>query len=135
MTATLKPGLRPAARTRAVWIVGATAATAAVWVTARGLGADLTAGGRAVTLPAVVVTTVVVGLAAWALLAVLERATRRAATAWTCVAVAVLLLSLAGPLGGAETAGGTAALVAMHLVAGAVLIPGLRRTARRRSGR
>jgi hypothetical protein len=135
MTATLKPRLRPAARTRGIWIVAATAATGAAWATARGLGADLTAGGQVVTLPAVVVATAVAGLAGWAFLAVLERATRHAATAWTCVAVAVLLLSLAGPVGGAETGGGAAALVAMHLAAGAVLIPGLGRTAGRRSGR
>jgi Family of unknown function (DUF6069) len=130
MTTTLEPKARPVARTRAVWIVAATAATGAIWATARGLGADLTANGQAVTLPMVIVTTVVVGLAAWALLAVLQRATRRAATAWTWVAVAVLMLSLAGPVGGAETGGGMAALVAMHLTAAAVLVPGLRRTAR-----
>ncbi|MDQ7906321.1 DUF6069 family protein [Phytohabitans sp. ZYX-F-186] len=131
MTTTLKPKARPVARTRAVWIVGAAAATGVVWAAARGLGADLTADGRAVTLPAVLVTTVLVGLAAWALLALLERLTRHAATAWTCVAVAVLLLSLAGPVGAARTGGGTAALLAMHLAAAAVLVPGLRRTAAR----
>jgi hypothetical protein len=109
--------------------LGATAATGVVWATARGLGADLTANGRAVTLPAVIITTVLVALAAWALLAILERATRRAATAWTWTAVAVLVLSLTGPVGGAETGGGMAALLAMHLAAAAVLIPGLRRTA------
>jgi undecaprenyl pyrophosphate phosphatase UppP len=133
MTATLKPKARPVARTRAVWIVVAAAATGATWAAARGLGADLTANDRAVTLPAVIVATIVAGLAAWALLAVLERATRRAATAWTCVAVAVLVLSLAGPVSGAKTGGGTAALVVMHLAAAAVLIPGLRRTAAARA--
>ncbi|MGN9909027.1 DUF6069 family protein [Phytohabitans sp. LJ34] len=132
MTTTLAPKSRPVARTRAVWIVGAAAATGTIWAIGRGAGADLTAGGQAVTLPAVVVVTLVVGLAAWALLAILERAMRRAATAWTWAAVAVLVLSLAGPVGGAETAGGAAALVAMHLAAAAVLIPGLRRTARSR---
>lgn len=115
MTTTLAPKARPVARTRAVWIVGAAAATGAIWAIARSAGAELTAGGQAVTLPAVIVMTVVVGLAAWALLAVLERATRRAATAWTWVAVAVLVLSLAGPVGGAETAGGTVALVCTAL--------------------
>ena len=128
MTVTAHPTVKGTARTRAVWVLAATAATGAVWATAHGLGADLTANGRAVTLPAVAVTTVLIGLAAWALLAVLERATRRAATAWTCVAVAVALLSLAGPVGGAETEGGMAALLAMHLAAAAVLVPGLRRT-------
>ncbi|BCB77511.1 hypothetical protein GCM10022251_69450 [Phytohabitans flavus] len=131
MTTTLKPKARPVARTRAVVILVATAATCAIWAVARGLGTDLTANERAVALPAVILTTVLVGLAAWALLAILERATRHAATAWTCVAAVVLVLSLAGPVGGAETTGGTVALAAMHLAAGAVLILGLRRTARR----
>lgn len=76
-----------------------------------------------------IITTVLVALAAWALLAILKRTTRRAATAWTWTAVAVLVPSLAGPVGGAETGGGTAALLATHLAAAAVLIPGLRRTA------
>lgn len=134
MTATLHTKARPVARTRAAWIVAATAVTSAIWAAARCLGADLTANDTAVTLPAVIATTVLVGLAAWALLAILERATRRAATAWTCVAVAVLLLSLAGPVGGAATGGGKAALAAMHLAAAAVLIPGLRRTTRRSQG-
>ncbi|MFC0527443.1 DUF6069 family protein [Phytohabitans kaempferiae] len=98
---------------------------------ARGLGADLTAGGRTVTLAAVAVATTVAGLAAWGLLAILERSTRRAATAWTWISVAVLVLSLAGPAG-AETAGGLVALVSMHVAAGAVLIAGLRRTVRSR---
>lgn len=45
MTATSHSKARPVARTRAVLILGATAATGVVWATAHGLGADLTANG------------------------------------------------------------------------------------------
>ena len=46
-----------------------------------------------------------------------------AAAVWTWIAGAVLLISLLGPIGSAVGAGATAALVAMHLATGAVLIP------------
>lgn len=129
MTATSHPTTRPVARTRVILILAAIAATSAIWTTSRGLGADLTAFDQSVSLPAVIVATALAGFAAWGLLAVLQRTVRRPATVWTWVALAVLLVSLSGPVGGAATAGGMAALTAMHLAAGAVLIPGLRRTA------
>ena len=53
---------------------------------------------------------------------------RHALTAWTVVAVVVLMLSLSGPLTAATNAAVAIALVLMHLVVGAVLIMGLRRT-------
>jgi hypothetical protein len=115
-------------RTRGLAIVAAVGATFTVWTIARPIaGADLIvdtgAGPTTVTPFAVVLVTVVVGLAAWGLLALLERFTRRAATVWTWVAAAVLVISLLGPIGSANGAGATAALVGMHVAAGAVLIP------------
>ncbi len=47
------------------------------------------------------------------------------------MAALVLLLSVAGPLTSAVTAAAGFALAALHLLVGAVLIPGLRRTSRR----
>jgi hypothetical protein len=115
-------------RTRALAIVAAAGATFTVWTIAHPVArADLvveTGSGPTTVKPAaVVVMTVVAGLAAWGLLALVERFTRRAAAVWSWVACAVLLISLLGPIGSAVGAGATAALVAMHLVTGAVLIP------------
>jgi len=115
-------------RARALAVVAAAAATFTVWTLADPVaGVDLTVdtgtGPTTVTPAAVVIATVVAGLAAWALLALAERLTRRAAAVWTWTACAVLLVSLLGPIGSAVGAGATVALVAMHLATGAVLIP------------
>ena len=115
-------------RTRALAIVAAAGATFTVWTIAHPVArADLVvetgSGPTTVTPAAVVLMTVVAGLVAWGLLALVERFTRRAAAVWSWIACAVLLISLLGPIGSAVGAGATAALVAMHLVTGAVLIP------------
>ncbi|UWZ49774.1 hypothetical protein Dmats_26205 [Dactylosporangium matsuzakiense] len=67
-------------------------------------------------------TVVFAGLIGWGLLAILERATGKARTIWTVVAVVFLVLSLLGPLG-ADGTGAKVSLLLMHLVAGAVIIP------------
>jgi hypothetical protein len=119
-------------RTRALAVLATAGATYTVWAIAHPLaGADLivdTGSGRTTVTPAaVVLVTIVVGLAAWGLLALVERFSRRAAAVWSGIAGAVLLISLLGPIGSAVGAGATAALVAMHLATGAVLIPLLSR--------
>ena len=108
--------------TRGLAVVAATGATYTVWTAAHQiLGVDLELhNGSVVSATAVVVATVLAGLAGWALLALLEHFASRA---WPWIALGVLVISLAGPLGSAVGAGATAALIAMHLVAGAVLIP------------
>ncbi|MFR9779146.1 DUF6069 family protein [Micromonospora sp. MS34] len=130
---TARPGRR---RRRSLAVLAATAATLVVWIVAVPLaGVDLVArtGGaeQTVTPVAVGVATLVVSLAGWGLLALLERFTARARAAWTVVALMVLLVSLLGPLGGGVGAAATLTLVGMHLAAGAVLIPLLARTAGR----
>ncbi|HZM76240.1 MAG TPA: DUF6069 family protein [Candidatus Limnocylindrales bacterium] len=80
---------------------------------------------------AVAATAIFVGLAGWALLALLERYTTRPRPIWIGVAVAVFLLSLLGPLGGVNAAA-IGSLSALHAVVAAALIAGLSRTARRR---
>ncbi len=75
----------------------------------------------------------IAALAAWGLLAVLERLTRRARRVWLAIAVFVLLASLGGPmLGTGITAANRAELLGFHLVVGAVLIPLMYRSSRRR---
>ena len=140
ITPTSTPGTatRPARRRRdrTLAVLAATVATLALWVAAVPVaGVDLVArnGGteQTVTPVAVGVSTVLAGLAGWALLAVLERFTARARAVWTGVAGLALLLSLLGPLSGGVGTTATLTLVAMHLLAAAVLVPLLRRTARR----
>ncbi|MBU8861044.1 MULTISPECIES: DUF6069 family protein [unclassified Micromonospora] len=121
-------------RDRLLTVVAAAAVTLLGWVVAVPVaGVELAArtgsAEQRVTPVAVAVSTLLAGLAGWALLALLERLTARARTAWTVVAGLVLLVSLLGPLGGGAGSAAALTLVALHLVAGAVLITGLRRTA------
>lgn len=125
---------RATRRTRALAVIGATAATLAVWTVADPLaGVALTvhvgsgASTRQVGPAAVAFVSVLAGLAGWSLLAVLERVTARARPIWIGIALVVLLLSFAGPLG-AATAAAKVALAGMHLAAAAVLIPALARS-------
>ncbi|CAL9283140.1 DUF6069 family protein [Streptomyces sp. SudanB66_2053] len=84
-------------------------------------GDTLTVGAAAVT-----VASLLASLAAWALLAALERFTPgRARAVWTGVAVAVLAVSFLPLAGDGMDAGTRVALALMHLAVAAVLIPGL----------
>ncbi|MDG4800734.1 DUF6069 family protein [Micromonospora sp. WMMD980] len=128
---TVRPARR---RDRLLTVLAATAATLVGWAVAVPLaGVELTVrggGGEQRVGPlAVAVSTLLAGLAGWALLALLDRFTGRARTVWTAVAAVVLLLSLLGPLTGGVGRPAMVTLVALHLLAGAVLVPGLRRTA------
>lgn len=127
------PGRRRLLRAGAV--AGAAAAAGLVWVLAVPVaGVDLAVrmGEQVqdVGLGAIVGTALAAGLLGWALLAVLESRSRRAVGVWTAVALAVLVLSLAGPLTSAVTGAAAAVLVALHLAVAGMLIPALRRTAR-----
>jgi hypothetical protein len=131
--------VRQRRQSRALTVVAAAAATFGVWAVAHPLaGADLVvdtgSGPTTVTPAAVVVVTVIAGLTAWALLALVERFSRRAAAIWSWIAGAVLLMSLLGPIGSALTTGTATTLVAMHLAAGAVLIPLMARSSVRCRG-
>lgn len=117
--------LVPVTAAAAVAAWGVLAPLAGVRLTVRTAGAHQDVGPVAVA-----VTAVLAVLAGWALLALLERLTPRGARAvWTTVAALVLLVSMLGPLGGAD-AGSRLGLAALHLVVGGVVIAGLRRTAR-----
>jgi uncharacterized protein DUF6069 len=122
---------------RALTVLAAALAGAVVWSLASPLaGVTLAArsgpGGavQQVGLTSVVLASLLAGLAGWALLAVLERFTRRVRAVWTSSALAVLAVSLGGPLS-ATSAAATAALFCLHIAVGAVLFAGLWRTARR----
>jgi hypothetical protein len=84
-------------------------------------------GTTNVNVVSVIVTVAVVGLAGAGLLRLLERRTASALRIWTGIAVAVWVVSLAGPLGASTLAAGLA-LAVLHLVVGGTVIGGLRRT-------
>jgi len=67
--------------------------------------------------------------AGWGLLAILERRTFNARNVWTVVAVIACLTSAGSPLSGGIGLSAKLGLASLHLVVGAVVIVGLRRTA------
>ncbi|GHF10022.1 hypothetical protein E5082_18255 [Streptomyces griseoluteus] len=120
-------------RNRLIALAVAEAVAAATWLIGNAAGAELTVnqnGVTEITLAGALVTTLFAGLVGWGLLAVLERFTQRARTAWTYVAGAVLLLSLFPTILADATTGTRLTLTVMHLMVGAVLIPSFRRSAR-----
>ena len=127
---------RSTARTRLAAVAGAAGAAALVWLVAVPL-LDLSvtvpeAPGSATKEPLrlglVLITATVASLAGWALLALLERLTRRATAIWTGIALVVLVVTM--PYAGDFTATERGVLATMHLAVAAVLVPALRRTSR-----
>nr|WP_296066655.1 DUF6069 family protein [uncultured Actinoplanes sp.] len=116
----------------ALTITAAIAGALALWtVTDPIAGIDLAVRQGPVGPGAVIVTSLLAGLAAWALLAVMRRTLTNPQRAWTITATVVLAISLLGPLGSASNAASALVLTGMHLLVGAVLIIGLRRSALR----
>lgn len=119
-------------RRRWLTVLAAMVAATATWVVAVPLlGIDLVvspAGGAEQTVGpmAVMLTGVLAGLAAWLLLALLEKWTTRAGLVWRVVAALVLMVSLVGPLS-AGSGPATAVLLVLHLLVGGILIGGLPR--------
>jgi hypothetical protein len=138
MTCASSTAADPATRRirRGLAVLMATGVAVAVWFVAAVLGGvDLTvrrgAGTDTVTLAAVVGAAVLAGLAGWALLAVLERFTRRPRRIWTVVAVTVFALSMLGPIGSAEGPLTMFVLGTLHAGVAAALVRSLRCTAAR----
>lgn len=139
MTVTSNSTISSTARTsRRAAVVGAAVLGAlTVWaVLSQTLGVQLEAQQGSSTDEiggvAVAVAAGVMSLAGWGLLALLERRTTQARRTWTIVALAFTGVSLVGPLGSGVGAGSKVGLAALHVAVAAVLIPGLRRTSRRR---
>jgi Family of unknown function (DUF6069) len=109
---------------RGAAVLAASGSAFAIWaVAAPGLGLDLAGPSNTVVGPASVLTaSLVAGLLAWGLVALLERFTPRARFAWRALAGIALVLSLAGPLLGGFGAAATVALVLMHVVVGGILL-------------
>jgi hypothetical protein len=118
--------------------VTAVVAAVAVWVVAgpvSGVPFKIKSGSKTqhVDAPTVVIITLIAGLAAWGVVALLERSSASSPRIlWTAIAVVVLALSLAGPFGSGITQATKVSLACEHLAVAAVLIPGMARTLTRR---
>ncbi|TDD47266.1 hypothetical protein E1263_34895 [Kribbella antibiotica] len=133
-TQPVTPTKRRTDRSRLLVVGAATIASAAWWavlVPIAGLTLDANQGGtlQHVGLPAIAIASAALTFAGWALLAILERASRGARKAWTIVAAIACLLSLGSPLTGGIGLGAKLGLASFHLLVGAIVILGLRRTA------
>jgi hypothetical protein len=111
-------------------VVALSAGTAVVvWAAARAAGIDLAVksgdGTSHVNVVSVLVTALVVSVAAIGLLRVLERRTTNGRRTWTIVALAVWVVSLLGPLSATRPSAGLA-LASLHLLVGAIVVGGLR---------
>lgn len=124
---------------RAIAVACAVLATATIWVIAVPVAAvqlSVRTGAHAadqhIGLAAIVTVSLLTGLAAWALLASLERFTTRPLRVWIMLAILTLVISLAGPLVEGTTVTTKLVLLGMHLAVGATVIPALAKTMTRR---
>jgi Family of unknown function (DUF6069) len=123
-------------RARALGVAGGAAAAAIAWsleVPLLGIRLSIRFGGmhpQTVVAGQVVGAALVAGLLGWLLLAALDRSAARPRAGWTGAALIVLAASLALPLAAATTTSAAIGLIVLHLVVGAVVIPGMARTAR-----
>jgi hypothetical protein len=113
-------------------VVAITVIAALLWwtVLTQAIGADLTAkqGGTIhIGAISVLVASLAMSLAGWALLAILERNTPAARKAWTITALICCTLSLGSPLTSGIGTSAKLGLASLHLVVGTVVILGLRR--------
>ena len=122
---------------RAATVAAAIVLPLLVWAFAVPLaGFELVAGSgptaQAVGPASIVFAVLVAGLAAWGVLALLERFTKTSDRTFAVVGWTVLVLSLLGPVLTGAVGVVLVVLLAMHLVTGATLVIGLPLAGRRR---
>ena len=122
---------------RAATVAAAIVLPLLVWTIAVPLaGLELVAGSgptaQAVGPASIVSAVLVAGLAAWGVLALLERFTKTSGRTFAVVGWTVLALSLLGPVLTGAVGAVLVVLLVMHLVTGATLVIGLPLAARRR---
>jgi len=130
---TIQQPIRVPGRSRLA-VVGVTVAAAlALWAILVPLsGIDLKAQqGTTIEVGAgsVFFASAAMAFAGWALLAILERRTVNARKIWTVLAVIMCITSLGSPLFSGIGPGARLGLASLHLIVGATVILGLRRTA------
>jgi len=134
-TASAVPQVRQR-RARALGAVAGVLAAVLAWIVEvplLGIRLDVRFGGghpQTIAIGEVIGVSVVASALGWLLLTLIERRTARARVLWTAIALAALAASLALPLAVATTSSAVAGLIVLHLIVGAVVIPGLARTAR-----
>ena len=119
---------------RRIDVIGFTVGIALIWwaILSRAFGIDLVAKQGSVMHingVSVFVASLFVSVAGWGLLAILERRTVNARAVWTVVATIFCITSLGSPLLNGIGTDAKLALASLHLVVGACVILGLRRTA------
>ncbi|HWU57872.1 MAG TPA: DUF6069 family protein [Microbacteriaceae bacterium] len=120
---------------RACTLIAAALFALAVWtISSPILGIDVAAGtgptAQNIGPLAVAIVSIIAGGAAWALLALLEKAGTTGRRIWQTIGWLFLALSLIGPLTMATSAGALITLLTMHLVVGVTLLLGLVSTGR-----
>jgi hypothetical protein len=116
-------------------VVGITVVAAlALWALlapVAGIELEALQGDRRIQVGAVSVlfASAAMAFAGWGLLAILERRTVNARKVWTVVAVIACITSLGSPLSSGIGAGAKLGLASLHLIVGAAVVLGLRRTA------
>jgi hypothetical protein len=123
-------GMKTSTKRLLITVIGAPAAALATWalvVPLAGITLTTRTGSSTQTVgpAAIALTSLVAGLAAWVLVAVLERFVARPGRIWMISAPAVLAVSLTGPLSSGVGAAAVLALMLLHLVVAAVLVLGL----------
>jgi hypothetical protein len=119
----------PVWRNRLLAVVAAGAGTALVHIVATAAGAEMEApipgqGVAPVTLVNAVISALAAGLLGWAARAVLDRfAPRKAVTVWLIGASLVFAIELFPPFLADATPGTKAALLVMHVVVAAIVVP------------
>lgn len=112
-------------RRRALGVVATLVVALAVWLVGRLSGADywIADSQGTVRIDALVTTqvTVVLGLAGWAVLALLERLTRYGTAIWTVLATVIVAASMIPVFLVEATTATRVALVAVHLAVGALI--------------
>jgi Family of unknown function (DUF6069) len=78
-----------------------------------------------VTLVSAIVASALAGLAGWGVLTLLERRTAHPHRNWLITSIAVLVVSLAGPLAAGQGTGAKLSLAVLHLAVAAAIIPRL----------
>jgi hypothetical protein len=118
---------------RAASIGAAAVATTTLFGLGRAAGADMTitdpvenAVPHTFVAPEIAMVTVVLGLAGWAVLALLERFTRHAHKIWGTLAAVVVVLSMPPIWIERATTETRLTLVCIHLAVGVALLPFLR---------
>jgi len=115
-------------RLRAIGVVGAVAAAVVAWfVLTVVVNVDLVVKQGSTTqkvgLVSVIVVSLLAGLVAWLVLALIERFTRHAHNIWLAVSAVAFLLSLLGPLGSGQGTAAKLSLAVLHLAVAGVIIP------------